>query len=252
MKIKKGETEFKRLMNIGKKQKQNPWRNTRQDFEMPWNDIWASIFMAILPIMIILLASNFVIRYSGFYLFYMSKTEIIREIPYEIESEDITKTFSNYMLHKTDKFQLEEKSDYQPQQVFTQRADEIMHTYRTIADVTLIIGVLLLIASVAIVLYLINQKEKKLIFDSFKTSWIWYGALVILDAIVFLVPAIREIIFRQMFGVRFQPGDVLIQLLENQLPAYFCGWQIAATLVLMLAITYSINKLFGRRKMFKA
>lgn len=238
-------------MNIGKKQKQNPWRNTRRDFEMPWNDIWASIFMAILPIMIILLSANFVARYTGFYSFYMTKTEIIKEIPYEIESEDITKTFSNYMTHKTDIFQLKEHSDYQPQQVFTDRADSIMHTYRLIADVSLVIGILLLIAAIAIVIYLISKDEKKLIFDSFKTSWIWYGVLAATSAVMYLVPAVRELIFQQMFGVRFEPGDVLIQIFESQFPAYFCGWQLAVSLGFMLVITYSVNKLFGRRKMFR-
>ena len=55
-----------------------------------------------------------------------------------------------------------------------------------------------------------------------------------------------------MFGVRFEPGDVLIQIFDAKLPVYFGVWQLMVSLVIMIAVTYIINKLFGRRKMFRA
>ncbi len=239
-------------MNIGKKQKSNPWRNTRRDFNMPWNDIWAAIFMAILPMIIVILASNFVLRSGAFYSNYMTKTEIIKEIPYQVESDDITNTFENFMLHKSSEFKLIEKSDYQPQEVFTKRAGNIMSTIRTSLDVALVIGVVLLIGAVAIVCFLKSREENRLILESFKTSWIWFAVVMAVNAIIFLIPSVRGVIFQEMFGVRFEPGDVLIQIFDAKLPVYFGVWQLMVSLVIMIAVTYIINKLFGRRKMFRA
>ena len=50
------------MKNIGMRAKRNPWRNTRNDYNMPWNDIFAAIFMAILPLIVVIFASNIIIR----------------------------------------------------------------------------------------------------------------------------------------------------------------------------------------------
>ena len=49
------------MKNIGMRAKRNPWRNTRNDYNMPWNDIFAAIFMAILPLIVVIFASNIII-----------------------------------------------------------------------------------------------------------------------------------------------------------------------------------------------
>lgn len=240
------------MKNIRRKSKRNPWRNTRNDFVIPWNDIGAAIFMAILPIMIILIAGNVVVRSETFYSYYVSKTEVVKEIPYEIENQDVSETFGKFMMHKTSEFQLKENSEYMPQQVFNERDAKVMHSIRTIADVLLIVGIVLFVACFAIGFYLCRQGEKKILYESFINSWVWFAVLLLANGVIYFVPAVRELIFKEMYGVRFPPGDVLIQIFETKLPTYFGVALILASIVLAAAVFYVMNKFVKKQKMFKA
>ena len=238
-------------MNIAKRLKRDPWRNTRNDKSIPWRDVFAAIFMVLIPIIIVSISSNFVLRSGTFYSFYMSKTSVINEIPYYVENEDIVRTFGDYMLHKTDEFKLTEHSDYEPQQVFNERDEQVVKYIRSALDKILVVAVLLSIIAVVIFVFLYTNKEKRLLYESYIHSLIWFGVLLAMNSVLYFVQPVREIVFKALFGVRFPPGDVLIILFENKLAMYMGVWQIIASLVLMVAMAYFMKISVSDRKMFR-
>lgn len=229
----------------------NPWRNTRNDKDIPWRNIGAFVFMLLIPIMVICLASNIVMRYDGFFAFFMSKTEVVREIPYAVEKEDLSKTFSDYMQHKTKNFQLTEKQEYNPQKLFTERNDSIMHMIRKILDILLVIGTLALIGCVSLFIFVLRSGEKSLIFNRYLDSLVILGVLLIGDVLVFAIPEARALLFREFFGVKFLPGDVLIQIFQKNLALYFLVGQLIVCAIIVIAMSYIVYKFASRRKMFR-
>ena len=94
---------------------------------MPWNDIFAAIFMAILPLIVVIFASNIIIRGTFFYSFYFTRTDVVKEIPYEIKKDQLIENFGKYMQHRKSDFQIKENSKYKPQNVFADRGISITH-----------------------------------------------------------------------------------------------------------------------------
>lgn len=238
------------MKNIGRKAKRNPWRNTRNDYNMPWHDIMASIFMAILPLLVIVISSNVTLRGNFFYSFYFTRTDVTKEIPYEIKKNEMIDHFSKFMQHRKGDFQIKEKSDYKPQNVFTQRDVSIMKNIRGIYDISLIISVILTIVVLSIVIYLYRQKEKRLIYESFTSSLIWFAVICIIYGGTIFVGPVRRLIFKTLYGVRFEPGDVLIQIFKSQFPAYYGIMSLAISVAIMMVIYYLVNRFVSYKKMF--
>lgn len=239
------------MKNIGKRAKRNPWRNTRNDYNVPWNDILGGIFMMILPVIIISLSINVVLRGEFFYSIFFTKTEIAKEIPYEINGDELKVHFSDFMMHQKSSFMIKENNEYKPQDVFTQRSAQVMSSIREIADILLIVTIALLIVELAIVIYLYRQKEKRLIYESFESSVILFAVIMLLFAVSFLVKYVRGLIFKTFYGVRFEAGDVLIQIFKGGFATYFAVASIAVSILMMLGVFYLMNKFVSYRKMFK-
>lgn len=119
------------MKNISKRSRRNPWRNTRNDFKMPWQNIWATLLTVLLPFGILFLASNIVLRSSAFYTFYVSRSGVARELPYSIENSDVARAFHDFMMHGKSTFSLTENRDYKPQQVFGEKAADVMGGFQT-------------------------------------------------------------------------------------------------------------------------
>ena len=238
------------MKNIGMRAKRNPWRNTRNDYNMPWNDIFAAIFMAILPLIVVIFASNIIIRGTFFYSFYFTRTDVVKEIPYEIKKDQLIENFGKYMQHRKSDFQIKENSKYKPQNVFTDRGISIMQNIRTIFDVSLAIGISLAVVALVIVIYLYRQKEKRLIYESFTNSVIWFSVICAIYGGALLITPIRKLIFRILYGVRFEPGDVLIQIFKTHLPSYYAIMTLILAVMMMIVIWYLMNKFVSYQKMF--
>ena len=233
-----------------RKSKKNPWRNTRNDFEMPWNKIHGVTMVVTTALMLITLVPNIVLRSGVFYSYFLSRTGVVKEIPYAIEMADVRDTFTDFMWHKMQNFNLMEKEGYMPQLVFTKFDNEIMTFIRTAMDVMAVIGIIALIIGIFAAAKLYLNKKKDFMFESYKISMLLTGILMAIHGLVLFVPAIRHGIFTASFGAEYPPGDVLLQIFEAGFPIYYGAGLLIVTAVLALGITYLMVKFVARRKMF--
>ena len=65
-----------------------------------------------------------------------------------------------------------------------------------------------------------------------------------------LITPIRKLIFRILYGVRFEPGDVLIQIFKTHLPSYYAIMTLILAVMMMIVIWYLMNKFVSYQKMF--
>lgn len=239
-------------MNITPRSKRNPWRNTRKDYYVPWNDVLATIFMILLPLLILSFSVNFVLRTSMFYSHYASKTKIVKELGFYISDEDLSDTFTSFMQHKDKVFQLKEKTEYEPQDVFTKRASDIMYDLRWFYDLVAIVSFLLFVIVIAIFVRLYLISEKKLLYESFKHSGIFLAVLLLLHTVLLSVKPISKLIFRALFGVRFEPGDALITIFNSSFPIYLSVATIIVAVLIFIAIGYIMIQLVKPKRMLES
>ena len=239
------------MKNISKRSRRNPWRNTRNDFKMPWRNIWATVLTVMLPFGILFTAANIVLRSSAFYTFYVSRSGVTGELPYSIESSDVAGAFHDFMMHGKSTFSLTENRDYKPQQVFGEKAAEIMGDFRSIADISLIAGIAIFIICIGIGLWLYIKGSNKLLYKHYLASWPEFAVLLVAVSIPVLVTPLRETIMYGMYGKDFPPGDSLLQIFENGFWTYFGICQLLVSMVLMLIILYLMKKFVTAHKMFK-
>lgn len=239
------------MKNISKRSRRNPWRNTRNDFKMPWQNIWATLLTVLLPFGILFLASNIVLRSSAFYTFYVSRSGVARELPYSIENSDVAGAFHDFMMHGKSTFSLTENRDYKPQQVFGEKAADVMGDFRLIADISLVTGIVILIACIGIGIWLYRKGSNKLLYSHYLTVWPELVILLVLISVPVFVTPIREALMYGIYGKDFPPGDSLLQIFENGFWTYFGVAQILASIMLMLVTLYIMKKFVTAHKMFK-
>lgn len=236
---------------IRRRSKRNPWRNTRNDFKMPWNNIISVIFTIALPIAVIMSSINIVLRNGAFYSFFLSRTGIVKEIPYSVDVPDIKDTFYKYMLHMKDRFSLKENSEYLPQQVFNEKDNIVMEQIRTVVDICLIVAFIFIIVALVCAILLFVREEKKLLYKRFKTSVVISMILIAINSVVFLISPIRSSLFVSAFGEKFPPGDVLIQIFEAGIHIHYIVWNIITAGIILLIVFYLMKKFVIKHKMFK-
>lgn len=239
------------MKNISKRSKRNPWRNTRNDFSMPWQNIWATVLTMLLPFGIVFAASNIVLRSSAFYTFYVSRSGVVSELLYNIESSDLAGAFHKFMMHSSETFSLTENRDYKPQQVFGEKDAVLMGDLRNILDISLIAGLLILIICIGIGTWLYAKGSNKLLYRHYLTSWPTVIILLALISVLVFVIPLRNAIMFSIYGDDFPPADSLMQIFDAGFWMYFGICQLVVTLALMLIILYIMKKFVNAHKMFK-
>lgn len=229
----------------------NPWRNTRNDKTIPWKQIFAWIFVVTLPISILAFSWNLVLRMPQSYSIYLTRSKVMREVPFRVTDEEIAQTFGKFMQHRSDDFQLRDNVEYKPQKVFSKRDGKAMAKLRKFLDGFLILGLVTSIISIAIFVYLYQRKEKQLLYHRFADSRIVLLATIVLLALEAFLPNIRQGVLRRVFGVQFPAGDVLVSFVENQMVQYLAAMIIAVVIAMTLVCWRICWKLLPKKRFFK-
>lgn len=231
--------------------KENFWRNTRNDRVIPWNQILSWIFVVVLPLSMIAFSWNIVLRTPKSYLTYLNRSDVMKEVLFQVDEEQISSTFANYMMHREDEFALRDGADYKPQPVFGKRDGEAMKTLRDFVDGFLIVGILCFVAAIAIFIYLYRKEEKSLLYHRVADSRVVMLGMIILLAFGAFLPKIRGDILRLAFGVQFPIGDVLVIFVENQMVQYLAIMIIIVSIIFTVVFWYISWKLLPEKRLFR-
>lgn len=229
----------------------NPWRNTRRDKEFPWNSMFAWVLVIGLPIAVLFLSINLTFRAPQTYSYYFTKSNVIKEIPFKIQNEDITDVIVRYMQHRSDKFQLMENSEYKPNRVFNQRDAKTMKLLRISLDIMMAVAVIAAAISTYVYVRLYKRKEKELLRYRLADSRVLFGVMLVFGLTAVFISPVRKVLLRTFFGVRFPNEDVLVTVTEHGIFQYFSIFAAAISLVLMVLL-WRLEKYFiGKRKLFR-
>jgi hypothetical protein len=222
----------------------------------------AVIFAMAVPVMAVLSVANVIFRVPDLYSFDMGRTVVADDIELKVAvvkkdvETNITNTavgelISDYMLHKTDYFQLRAEYQGREKPVFSINDGMNMSRYRSLLDRSLVVAGLCLIAGVCIFLFLYRTGAKRALRNGYRGAVLIYMLMCAgMGEFVRTGGAVRDFVFYSLINVRPQNGDVL-PLLFGQGYRLSAWISIVVISFVVIIVGHSVTRIFTKEvKMF--
>lgn len=240
---------FARLKGLLKHRGRNPWKISLSKKRTPLTQLLAPILIITIPVCVIMATDNTLMRLPDLYKYHLLSSKILSERMITADEDKVAQLISDYMVHKTNKFQMKEDLDYMPDDLFTIADGQMMHQIRDLVDIELMLGLFSLVVTIAIITYLVRRREKDLLLKSFYLCLPVFVIMQIADVFVLLFRPIRNRVFS------IPTSDDAVNLLPALLNySYFkllTLAEVALSILLLGLIYYLVLNLSGRKSMFR-
>ena len=242
---------FRRIKNNLLKRGTNPWKVNLTKKSIPWARILAPFLIVAIPLLVIMTVDNGLMRLPDLYKYHLLSNDVLGERMVAADEDDVAQLMSDFLLHKTDRFQMKEDLEYMPANVFTKADGGMMESLRSLLDVQAIVGAAILLLTVIFVIIIIKKKERDLLLQSFYYS---LPAFVIMKAVGLGLMMFGEARFR-VFGIPAADvagtEDLIPAILDGAFFRFLAIAEIAGSLVMLGLIYYLILNLSGRKTTFR-
>ena len=229
----------------------NPWKVNLTKKSIPWARILAPVLIATIPFTVLLTVDNAVMRLPDLYAYHFLSSEILSERMVAADEDAVAQLISDYVLHKTDKFQMKEDLEYMPADLFTKEDGAMMESLRSLLDWQAVAGLCTLLVSILLIVYIIRKKEKDLLLQSFYYSLPVFLGIKIIDAALVMFGPLRT----RVFGIPAvsESGDVNLipALLDGSFFRLLAGVETLLSIVVLGLVYYIILNLAGRKTTFR-
>ena len=181
-------------------------------------NLLSSILLVILiPLTIIVLTDNITLRMPDMYQYHFNDSEVLDEIDYYFPGTQMSSEIASYFSSfSNDKFQVYENNGIYQDPVFPHTDRLFMEKVKYILNFALGVGLLCLIAMVAIYIYLYKNGYKKALRNRCKVSFALTVALFILQGILISRKSIRLWIYTDIIGLKLSESTVIGVILGGQ------------------------------------
>jgi uncharacterized integral membrane protein len=242
---------FLRLKNPFSNRGTNPWKVNLTKKSKPWARILAPILILTIPLLVIMTVDNGLLRLPDVYKYHLLSNDVLGERMVAADPDKVSQLMSDYMLHKTDRFQMKEDLEYMPADVFTKADGGMMQSLRSIIDIQAVVGFIALLLTLLLIIFIIKKKERDLLLQSFYYS---LPAFVIMKAIGIAMMMFQEARFR-VFGISTVDAavseDLIPSILDDAFFRFLAMAQVAVSLVFLGLIYYLVLNLSGRKTTFR-
>lgn len=202
-----------------------------------------SILLAILlPLMIVILSSNLILRVSEPYVYHFNDSQIINEVPYNVTGSEMAGAISKYWSSPNSKaFQVYEDNGAYKDPIIEEDEQQVMEEAKIIINVELAFGLIALVLVIAIYIYLWRGGFKEALRNRFYAGAGLTLALLIAQAVCWSVKPFRLWIYNTLIGVRLGKESLTIQLVLGD--PFFKTYVLFATIagIAILAVLTYVN-----------
>lgn len=212
---------------------------------------FCSVILAItLPLMIVILSSNLVLRMSGSYNFHFNDSQVIDEIPYNVTGQEMAKGISSYFnALNNDEFQVYEQNGHYKDPIFEEKDQIAMKKAKSILNIGFGAGVLCLVVSAAIYIYLLRSGFKEALWNRFRLGIGITTALLIAHGISLCIRPVRLWIYRSLFGA-FGKDSILITVIGDPFFKTYLLFALIIGFALLGVLTYASYHLTKPNRIF--
>lgn len=210
------------------------------------------VLVILVPMFIMILASEIVLRVPATYSFHFNDTGAINTLYTDLKTEDFGDEFTRYLNNpRKAYFQVVEKNGKYEDEFFDKKDNASMRIVRRDLFILCAVDIAFLIAILFIHRSLRRQKE----FDTLRFLGSIIFGITIFFSIIFnillRVDAIRNSLYSRFVGIDLNKKSVLAILMEDSFYKTYLLWFTVATVIICLILFY-INRHFtaDNRKIF--
>lgn len=242
---------FKRIRTYFVHRGTDPWRVTLTKKSIPWTRILAPILILTIPLFVIITVDNALLRLPDLYEYHFLSSEILSERMVAADEDDVSQLMSDFLLHKTDQFQMKEDLEYMPADVFTKSDETMIQALRSLLDTQAIVGLVMLLITVLLITFLLRQKEKDLLLRTYYYSLPIFVLMKIIEVALMLFEPLRNRVFGIPTVETAGAEDLIPALLDSAFFRTLAIAESALSLVLLGVIYYIILTIAGRKTTFR-
>jgi hypothetical protein len=229
----------------------NPWRVNLTKKRIPWTRILAPILLVTIPLFVLMAVDNTLLRLPDIYEYHFLSSETLGERMVAADEDDVSKLMSDYLLHKTNQFQMKEYLEYMPADVFTKADGTMMKTLRTLLDTQAIIGLFMLFVTIILIVFLLRRKERDLLLQSFYYSLPIFVLMKIVEVVLMVFGSLRYRVFGIPPVEMADSEDLIPALLDNAFFRSLAIAEFAISIILLGVIYFIMLNLAGRKTTFR-
>lgn len=241
----------RRIKEIFVRRGTNPWKVNLTKKSVPWAWILSLILLISVPLTVIMSVDNGLMRLPDLYKYHFLSNEILSERMVATDETKVAQLMSDYLVHKTDRFQMKEDLEYMPANVFTKSDGLMMKSLRTLLDAQAVVGILMLLISILIIIFIIRQKERDLLLRSFYYSLPVFALMKIFEVAIMMFGPMRNRVFGIPTAGSAGETDLIPALLDGPFFRLLAIAEVAGSLVLLGVLYYVILNLSGRKTTFR-
>lgn len=213
-----------------------------------FNYVCSIILAVTLPLMILILTSNLILRVSETYVYHFNDSQVMDEIPYNVKGSQMADGISSYWSSfDGESFQVYEKNGTYRDPVFSKEEQKIMRKAKNILNIELAAGILCLIVTTVIYVYLWKSKFLEALRKRYYTGAGLTAVLLVVQAVCWHLKGFRLWAYNFFIGLPLteESSATLMTILGD--PFYktyvlFATVFGAAVLALLTYINYHLTK----------
>jgi len=184
-----------------------------------FNYICSIILVITLPLMIVILSSNLILRSSATYTFHFNDSQVVMEVPYSVKGNEFASEIAAYWNSFSDEpFQVYEDNGLFKDEIFEKDEQAVMKKAKDVLNIELAIGLFCLILSVGIYIYLLKSGFYEAVRNRFKVCIGVTAGLLILQAAAFSMKSFRLWLYNTFIGIELHKDSILQLILGD--PSY--------------------------------
>ena len=216
------------------------------------NLILTIILVISIPVSIICLANNLTTRLPDLYQYELKSTQVLNDLSVEEKEDEMGQFFSDYMLGKSKKFQIEYQFGDNTDNLFSSNEQQTMEKFKSLSNLILFTGLIALFFALVSYFLIYKQNLKILLRQTFSNSAIFFVVLISgITLATFLSPLIK-IQYAYLFDYEIKTFLALPKLLPESFFMHSALTTVGISIIIMLIVWYFTWKITKPRRIFGA
>ena len=212
---------------------------------------WCIVLIVILPVSIVALSGNAVLRISETYVYHFNDSLVTEDVGSSITGSEFADAFSDYFnSFNKEEFQIFEENGEFRDPVFDVVESNVMAKCKSTLIWTLLIGIVLFGGSIAIYIYLVSTMENSIL------RYVGFFALglsvfdILAIAIGLSRPGIRSFLYEKFIGIDLGKETTLRILLGTPFEKTYVIFSSVLSVVLIGVLLYIHFSLTREKRLF--
>lgn len=217
-----------------------------------FNYVCSVILAVILPLMIVILTSNLILRVSETYVYHFNDSQVISEIPQNVTGGDMAREISSYWSSfSRQPFQVYEQNGDYRDPIFDETEQQVMHKAKNILNIELAAGLFCLAITIAIYVYLWKNGFRDALRNRYYTGAGLTAALLILQGVCWSIKGFRLWAYDFFIGIELpkESTTLLTVLGDPFFKTYILFASVFGAAVLAI-LTYANHQLTKPSRIF--